>query len=244
MKRHDYTLFTVLCIILVSLAILLIGYMVYTKFIKTDDESKVNEIDILGQELFNKVSLKDSSGNLYLYDDYINYSTISNDKLLSMTLQASLNNNLVQVNDDCYLEGLGLESCYSKKVSKSDFENTYKELFGSDKTINYETFSINKDGCNETCNLNKDYITCINYYTDCTSNTDSINYVKYLKTIKEDDTIYVYANYLMLYVNNLETLTDNIDELFDKYEDELSVYKLTFNKDTSGNYYWIATSLE
>jgi len=223
------------------------------------------EVDNLGKKLFNKTSYINNYGDeLYFYDaDKLDYSNISNESKLAVTI--------ANISDGDFYEDLKYEMRYSfsddgyiyedlhyvKSISKKKFEESYKELFGNDENVKYEDFNQN----DYTCSLKNDSVEC-NNYTFYARGSAGQFYLSYDKAEYIDNSIIVYTS-LLGYNNwnasdkgaiyndyNLSNqiddryIEDNVEEtLFRDYGDKASKYKLTFNQDNNGNWYWVSTEL-
>lgn len=159
--------------------------------------------------------------------------------------------------DECY------KNYYTLKVKSNILEEKYKILFGLNKELANENFDVFVKLSDESmflanCKIFGDDLLCIlfdggNWITDT-------SYTKYEKSVLENEKLYVYVkglNYTTGYIkedkdkfiiNNemMDKEPDSYDEtfgdyLFKNFGDKAIDFKLTFEKDTDGNWYWVQT---
>ena len=275
-----------LIIIIVILVILLlgsIGYIVYDNFIKEDevtenndiqnnnnndnqdnnndnqdnggnneeenDELSEEELERLGENLFNKTNilLTGTAGDYMLYqEDDITYNDLENSQRLEYVYMQIPNSE----------KTITSTNGYSERVTTDVFEKYYHQMFGLDKSINYETFGANVDKLVE-CNLDGEYLTCNQF--DGGGALDFRTYLNYDYAKQDNEDILVYVNFLVSGFNDTgygifsdaamsnkiaedsSSFTD--DNIFDIYGNEAGLYKLTFKKDTNDNYYWYRSEI-
>ncbi len=215
----------------------------------TEKEESKN-VDVLGLNLFEKFK---TSVNDVEYDVYgnLDYDKLKNNIRLSMAFKnisidkieegtvSDLTCEAGYLTNNTGADGYYGYKCWHLKVSKSDFERSYKELFGNDKSINYQEFLFDLN----VCNLENNEIVCYQYFGgDAKSN---IQLVDYQETKLENNELYVYAKLLNVDLtkeNYSYTQTDK-ERLFSKYSSEVKNYKLTFKKDNTDNWYWFKTDI-
>ena len=282
-KNKNNTGFAVVVILLVSAVILLTGYIVYDKVlssksddngtneIKKEDNKDENKIDVnkLGRELFEKY------GDYVYSSENLNYDNLDNEIKLEMALLKSDNIiynesfknefenmdwNNVQVDE----EGMAIYPYYFKLDIKN-FENSYKNLFGQDKNINYEKFSTMAFTSEEltlplNCKKEDAYLVC--YPFDGGGDFVLIDAFEYNYAKIVDTKLNIYVNYLSLnelgqlcsdferqnviddiIYQNKDLNSSNKSKLFEKYKGKTGVYRLVFNKDSNNNWYWEETQI-
>lgn len=226
------------------------------------EEKEVNEEEInalvntLGKELFARTNYSyGNNDDYYLYsNDTITYNNIANKRRLELALKNV--NDVIEYNIQEVCLNEEDDKCLSLSVSKTAFETTYKELFGSDKDIKYEPFSNIME--TDICHLVDNTIKCYTFiggneffgnkelYYDYAELIDSDLNI-YVKSLASDPNGGVYADVEM---NNLVTTDEELlnyygDELrnilYEKYQNKASIYKLTFKKESNGNWYWTKT---
>ena len=281
-NKKNNTGFAVINIILVSLVILLTGYIVYDKVLsnKKDDNNSVEtkkenktdsnvDVDKIGKQLFEKY------GDYVYSSKNLNYSSLHNEIKLEMAL---LNSNGIIYNENfkhefenmdwsqVNEEGMAIYPYYLK-LNIKDFENSYRDLFGQDKNINYEEFSTLAFTTEEltlpfNCKKEDSHIVC--YPFDGGGDWAIMNAFNYDYAEIMDDKLNVYVNYLGLnepgegklcsdyecqnliddiIYQNEDLNNNNKSKVFEKYKDKTGVYKLVFNKDSNDNWYWEETQI-
>lgn len=215
------------------------------------------ELDNLGKELFKKTSYDNGYGDeLYFYNESkLDYNKLNNEERLAV---AFINIPSAYIYEELYNSENDQVVNLSKQVYSNDFESSYKELFGFDKKIKYEKFLIEND--DSECEANNDIIACdcngvggrgsagslyLNYEKTELVNNDLIVYTSLLGYNADNgDEGVVYNDYELINPIAGKEFTENIGEtLFKEYGDKASKYKLTFNKDTNDNWYWVSTEL-
>ena len=218
-NKRSNTGFAVVVIILISLVILLTGYIVYDKVLgnKKDDNNSVEtkkenktdsnvDVDKIGKQLFEKYT------DLVYYDGVgifssqnINYGSLDNSSRLVMALKNSKNiifdqddaSDFYDKNHTVNDEGVFLDERVLS-VKLNDFENSYRELFGESKSITYEKFRVlypinSLSSTLLTCYKENSSVSC--YMTEPACDLQSYffdyDYSEYI-----DNKLYVYVNYL------------------------------------------------
>lgn len=243
----------VLIIIVIVFTALLAGFGGYylkelnmSNFSECEKEESTN-VDALGLNLFEKFKTSVNDVEYDIYNNDLNYEKLKNSVRLSMAFKnisidkieegvvSDLTCEAGYLTNNTGTDGYYGYKCWHLKVSKSDFERSYKELFGNDKSVNYEEFLFDFN----VCNLENDEIVCYEYFGgDAVSN---IQLVDYTESKLENDELYVYAKLLNVYLNSY-TQTDK-ESLFSKYSSDVKKYKLTFKKDNTDNWYWFKTDM-
>lgn len=256
MEKESYKkLILIVGIILIGLICVWLGATFFKRDKMSDDE-----LDILGKSLYAK-TLSNYNDRYYFYGkDELTYEKMDN----SIKLEAAMRiipNTLYDINDfdsaytdSCFNQREKNYTCISKKVNKDIFERYYRELFGSDKNIEYKEFKYLESNYEE-CNLENDSIVCYPFtggdirgtssyftYDSAKQVKDTLEvYVKHLGQSYEDNSIY--SDYGLTKKIGSEERLLNKDEIFEKYADQAGEYILQFEKDKVGNWYWIKTSM-
>lgn len=246
------------------------GYLLGNSVIKSDDvvEKKENnevkeniDVDKLGRELFEKYSLKGTDNDLFFFSsiDY-SYADISTSKRLVIAL---LNpNDFYTRFNNSYEDDLGN---INYRIDLNSIENSYRYYFGN-KPINYEplewvSFYAIDLGFIECLNVDNENMYCKTF--DGGSTWSGESFVEYDYSVLKDNKLEVYVNFLAIdapynykfcsdyscnniidetvYTEDIEVL--DINEIFEKYEGKTGVYKMVFEKDADGNYYWVETDV-
>ena len=218
----------VVAVIVLAICVLgLTGYIVYDKVFKTDEpanqpvENNNNtpsiNVNELGKELFNKISIQDDYYSVYVSNealeyvllsaDDLNYDRLSNEVKLYLAYNNFTNGNVVS------------------KIEYNSFVEAYKNLFGADKTVNFTSF---ENDCN-SCTLENDYVTCVEQL-GCGNEWESITKIT-LNNAKlvNDDIVLSIAK-----------------TIYDQDGNQAKVvyhYDVTFKKDSTNNWYWYSTKL-
>lgn len=268
-----------LVILFIIIIVGLLGYILYDKGVfknvfkgnvcetcktcETNSSVSTDEITEIGQVLFAKTKVNYGQMDYFFYDkNNASYNLMSNNTKLDLAFQfltgKDLKMNLAFNPTSCY-DNNGVSKCVYESTSKSDFENSYHNLFGNDKTITYTEFQLSD--AIETCKLENDTINCYPYSGGDTTNEKE--FIQYNGAYQGDDnTIIVKTNLLVAAISdgvyadpelskkidnstyidtyNLNDLTEDI--MFKKYSSSVGTYEVTFKKDTNGNYYWVSTS--
>ncbi len=255
------------CVVIAGLG----GFWIGTYFEdKNDGKSNVTEttgmtekeIDNLGRKLFEKTSYaNDYWDELYFYnEDKLDHKSMDNETKLMV---AYMNIPNAYILEETLMSIPEEPSNYTGKaymVAKDNFEKSYKELFGASEKINYTSFETYSEE-SKTCELQNNQIVCKNNGFGGRGSAGTL-YVNYEKTELVDNSIVVYTSLLgynnwnagefgVIYsdynMNNQiadKEITENVEEtLFKEFGDKASKYKLTFNKDTNDNWYWVSTEL-
>ena len=224
-NKKNNTGFAVINIILVSLVILLTGYIVYDKVlsnkkdennsVETKKENKTDsnvDVDKIGKQLFEKY------GNYVYSNENLDYNNLGNSVKLEMAL---LNSDTIIYNKDFDINSKNLSSDggiildYYMKISIADLEKSYKELFGQDRVIDYTYTSLSSINHDSGSDIFNDFSTII--WIDEVSNplgcrkedneyvcyifwggdgVDIGNIFDYDYSELKNDKLYVYVNYL------------------------------------------------
>lgn len=213
-----------------------------------DTELSQDDIDNLGEMLFNKTKIGDSgfsSAGLYLYDNHLTYKDLSNaDRLATayyMIPDYLFEYNEFEIDEYKYLK---------KEIDLKIIEMYYHEIFGAKQDFKAGEFYIDSF----VCKLESDKLIC-EQTQGGSGDFSGREYVKYENAKLNGDELYVYADYLGnvgnevyneiggIQIGDVETKDLGKDELFNKFGDKASKYKLTFNQDANGNWYWVSTEL-
>lgn len=254
----------ILIVVLVIAVLCLGGYIIYDEVLK-EDEVKVEcvdnnddqvtgmsqeEIDNLGEMLFNKTLVHGGNDDYMLYGNNVTYESLSNGEKLKVAsllipnyfFTLSEYERTGNYPDYCY----DSVECLSKSLSAYVLENYYKDIFGQNSSMEKGDF--------DSCKFQNDEINC--YADFITGDIDKTNYFRYDSSEMNDRELLVYSYYLGIcgddvynvyrgdiYTNVEEYEQLNEDELYKKFGDKASKYKLTFNQDNNGNWYWVSTEL-
>lgn len=215
------------------------------------EKEESTNVDALGLNLFEKFKTSVNDVEYDIYNNDLNYEKLKNSVKLSMAFKnisidkieegtvSDLTCETGYLTNNTDADGYYGYKCWHLKVSKSDFEMSYKELFGNDKSVNYEEFLFDFN----VCNLENNEIVCYEYFGgDAVSN---VQLVDYTEANLENDELYVYVKLLNINLTNenyLGTQTDK-ENLFTKYNNDALKYKLTFKKDNIDNWYWFKTEI-
>ena len=249
--------------------------------VKKDNEKKLTdeEIDELGKQLFDKTS-SFSINNVYIYysDEKINVDSIKledrlNDTLENISLKNVFYNTSVSLSalhsEECFDQVTSNYTCFSYRIYKNVFENTYFNLFNQ-KIPSFSSFTSDHL---DRCVLEGDYLNC--YPMDGGTAFDgTLKYINYDKAEYEDNTMYIYSDYIGFlyglngdykayayndikltnkidntdysseiekYLNDEDNIFQDKDTLFTKFADKTGKYKLTFKQNELGNWYWVQT---
>lgn len=236
-----------------------------SNIVENKDSNEANKdnllVDALGRELFKKYNVENDF-KLYFYSDgKLNYKNFDYERKMELAL---INSNFEIIeNDNSDIEDPMLAT-YTLKVSVDNFEKSYKNYFGVSNKITYNEFggyisSVGKPFDN--CSINDSYILCNAY--DGGTVFGGKEFVRYDYSLLKDEKLEVFINYL--YVDgefgtcsdikcenvidsnnkNYDNINSNVNEteLFNKYKDKAGTYKMVFEKDTDGNYYWVETDV-
>ena len=250
----------VLLIILIILVLCLIGLVVYKMLVfdKKSDENTNNNGESSSYEVADKlysefISLSGSCGGFrFPYLDDISTRMLFAYDSIDSKLVKKFNFNSEKSYDKCITNSKD-DECILETVKVSDFEQKYKDLFGSNSKIDYSI--LPDDYAVKNGNINQ-------YFRifGCEGGVDSYSI---LEKYEEEN------NNLILYVNTFEIMVDGISsqykeladyfdkngwdiltvsndkltdkdkkKLFEHYKDDIVSYKLIFSKDVNGNYYF------
>lgn len=237
------------------------------------DLPKNPELDALGKRLYDRFKSPISNhsvSSLFFYKDKIKYEDIPNDLKLTKALQNVSEEKLYYNNNFNYDNAMKVcepfDTCdeYIYSVSIEDFYKSYYELFGSmnDPVMDDEVF-LGKDL--SLCYFDNNVIFCYPFITNW-------QYIKYISAFDHmeisNNKLNVYINVLFVglidnrnilfsdikrtnvidgncYTDGFLGRADEVDskKLLKKYEGRTGVYKMVFEKDTDGNYYWVETDV-
>ena len=218
-------------------------------------------------------------GRYFLFYDYksIKYEDLRNINRLEAAYRLIESmyafDDTFSIYDECF-DGVNdgeMIKCYREKITVDMFGEYYHKLFGNDKEIIYETFS-NYYG--DSCFIENNEISCYPYSPVTGGDTYStISYINYDYIEEKDNEIIIYVSQFIRNYNNT-TKKDEIykeydmegnlknkiadvasnfsfDEIFEKYSNQTSKYKVTFKKEENKNnlnyvllnndYYWYST---
>ena len=232
-----------------------------------DENNKLSEEELnkLGLELFSRTNTAltsyITSGNYMFYqEDDITYNDLNNEERLEYVYLQIPNSektyNLNDAYDRSCIDTENTYTCYYEKILINTFEEYYYKMFGLDKGINYEWFTVATDNFLR-CEKEENEIIC--YPTDGGGATDYRTYLNYIHAEENNSDILVYVNLLAMGYNGVEggifsdaTMNNRIadespevteDNIFDIYGDEAGLYKVTFKKDINDNYYWYSSEI-
>lgn len=221
-----------------------------------NEEQKENteeDINGLGKELFERTLYSEYGKDTYtLYDSNKSIDTLENTDKLRMAYRMA---NKTKVVNNAYMDGLNIETfehntcsvniddknCYLEKVTKNNFENAYYKLFGN-KNVKYEEFLDD----NLYCSATKEYVACIwgagmdNFvenklrFKDAElHNSQIIINVEQIFLIEDSENAEKYKDY--------ETLNEK--DFFEKYQNDVTKYKVIFKQNENKDYYWYSTEV-
>ena len=238
MDKKD-KIITVLIGIVIVLVLVLLYVFVFKKVKDIDNSNNTEKKDIekIAKEEFNKITS-------FTYPDgtHIFYNLENNDKLKA-SYENSKINRVDYNNDKCmetYYNGdaeTNNKDCLIHYVNKSDFEASYKDLFGNEQ-IKYSVF--NAVGLTN-CSLNNDRIECyqilggVEYGVTELLKLDIMENELLGKNDKKIDNLDYYNSLL---VSDKLSDEDN-NKMFEKYRDGVFTYKLIFDK--NGDDYYISS---
>ena len=250
----------ILLIILIMLVLCLIGLLAYKMLIfdKKSEGNVNNNGESSSYEVADKlylefISLSGLCGGFrfpYLAD--VSTRMLFAYDSIDSKLVKKFNFNSEKSYDKCIANSRD-DECILETVKVSDFEQKYKDLFGSNSQIDYSIlpyyYSV-KDG-----NINQYYrifgceggvysYSILEKYEE--ANDNLILYVKTLEistdvTISQYDELLDYFNKNGINRDNASNtnLTDDVKKkLFEHYKNDIVSYKLIFSKDINGNYYF------
>lgn len=273
-------------IVLLILIILGLGnYIIYDKIIMKNNSDKMvenkeedknvniengkddGELEKLAQKLYKKISVKDLHDNpMLFFKNNVNYKDFDNWSLFHMIFKID---DLKKINNDNYL---GYETCvddiehnnkecYIFKVAKKDFEDKYKEFFGSDKTISYKTVTTDTplNHLTAICEFKNafevfeedDYL--VAYDWQCgDAGWGYSDYIEYDNSKYDGEDIIISVKFLrynwngLVYADPDETVevANNISQteadanIFEIYGEKAGTFEVRFKKDINNNYYW------
>lgn len=277
-------------VILVILLLGSIGYIVYDNFIKEDEIVENNEnqnnnnqnnestneeennlteeeLNKLGESLFNKTVIKYWTGDHYLlyYDENITYNNLSDGRKSTIAF-LSIPAGYFEFNYDSFdnLSEAGAGQYLYSSVEYKYYEDSYKKMFGSDKEVLYSGGNWQFPLVN-FCKHEGEYINC--YNGNGGDAVDTIDYIQYDYTEKNDSDIIVYVKYVRctpekIYSDQGKTIIDSGDfsstlylayttrntkeatnAVFEDYYEKAGTYKVTFKEDINGNYYWYSSEI-
>lgn len=218
------------------------------------------DVDALGMKLFEEYSIKSIDNYLYFFSATdLNYDNMADNIKLEIALLEP--NGFYERWNNGYTDNLGYKYY---RIDLEELETSYKKYFG-DKDIIYNlehlTFHNLELGyieCREKDNVN---LICNDFDGGGTWAGDSFIEYDYAKL--NGDKLEIYVNFLSIdapynykfcssyhcnniidgtvYTEDIEIL--DINEIFNKYKGKTGVYKMVFEKDTDGNYYWVETNV-
>ena len=250
----------IILIVLFAAILILLSY----KFFVLDkkDNSKdpvINEnLDEVANNLYAKITKSKYESGYHTFYDLNN-----NNKLKMAYENTALVNKVNYDNDKCMdeiyknpeLDFDKRTECLLETVKKTDFEESYKDLFGTNN-IKYENFYV--FGLKQ-CTLSNAEMKCYQMLGGVEggvyeplnlekyeSNKDEIYlYINSLlkesmddNLIGKDNNIIDNSSYFDSLLVNYELIDENVKTLFEHYKGKTIDYKVTFKKDTNGNYYW------
>lgn len=230
--------------------------------IENKDSNEIKEdnlvVDALGRELFDKFYLKNKNDNyIYLFSGKdTNFNNTNYDNKL---IYALLKSDYSIVNNDTDID----EEKIQFKVNLVDLEKIYFEYFHSTISFEFKTdFDFNfyepkSDNLFGNCVNDNNQLVCNLFWGG--GITGYNQYIKYDYSKLNDNKLEVYVKYLLIDAEyglfsdrnktnsidkNIKDINYNdIDKLFSNYEDKTGIYKMVFEKDTDGNYYWVETDV-
>lgn len=236
---------------------------------KDNNEVKENiDVDKLGKELFDTFSISFIDQGYYFFgNEKLTYSNINSNYMIELAIN-QLDSNKIFNNPDYYNNGDnfvdGIIPEYRRSIEKDYVIKSYKKLFGNKNEPDLSKFYI--ASTLENCECKEDTIYCyqtlggaigIDYqffkYDYSKIENDKLNvYIKSLFIDNPDADTKFYSD--MSFENAIDNITydyhnlfdDNYklkDEYFEKYKDKTGIYKMVFEKDTDGNYYWVETDI-
>lgn len=257
----------VLLIILIILVLCLIGLLSYKIFVvdkkndnnvvENSDKTELNDekMQAIANEMYLKfVSLENLCGGFRFPDlnDESKRLLYAYDKINPQLIK-KVNTDAELSYDRCgavYDKGIFNDECLLETVKVSDFEKVYKSLFGGNSQLDYSKLPYNysvKDG-----NINK-------YHTIFGCEGGILTYSKLEKYENSNNELNLYIDVISFYVPSVETgeildllkksspddlysnklTVQEKETLFNTYKDKMISYKLKFNQDIDGNYYFV-----
>ena len=191
-----------------------------------DNKPSIN-VNAVGSEMFNKISILDDGAAPYVSDKSLEYVLLSKDSLSYISLDNKVKmflayNNIAKEKISTVNPYCGKDICLAETVDYSEFEKSYKDLFGNDKSVNFEEFEIN---CNK-CTLDNGTIKCNSY--NCGNAWESRTEISLNSSSQVNNDVVINVTKQVLY--HEEVLNDHTKQ-----------YELTFKQDSSDNWYWYST---
>ncbi len=217
--EQNNTVYTTGVIILIIIIIAGISYSVYSLFIKDDNTNfNTEELDNIGLELFDMVDNRQGY-DLPFFDteNKLTYDSIIDTEKLVLAHKL-IPDSEKTINEECTN---ALSNCAFETISVTTMEKYYHELFGSDKTVNHQFYTIYNN-----------HLTC-SYRTDeyeCTvrlgiNEASVIQYIKYDSTKEVDGDIIITVKNLYVIddvgIYSDSTESNRIDNL-EYYDDQMS----------------------
>ena len=257
--KKEGIFYTFAIIIVTILCIGTISYIIYDKFIKedeiaenveTEENIETEESRKLGLELFNNLITLRNGYYDYLFIPYlkenITYETLDYPGIIL--------ENLISENDKNINLNYNEEKCIEQVIdddSVPEDETYYNEcnVYYVEKIIIDEIFH-KTFGLNKTIDYNNTYLSCGIFkekdnkvyafnITGCGGASDGIPYIKYNYSLFNNNDLEVYVDYI--FVEGATEIEKDPEDLF--LENEITKYKVTFKKDTNGNYYWYSSEI-
>jgi hypothetical protein len=255
-------------LILVSLPLIMIGLPKLFNDSKEEkitlSEEQVDElysyIPSIDNELYNifqnkKVTVNDVNNQLLYNKIYSNMeeSDMRGSVIYEITKDNCSQEGGIYINNSCYVYDLYKSSHYF--FDKDVLSNRFVKYYGSHKTseLPYNVKDKDKDSCDL---IDDRYFCSTNRFTMKDGYNESI--IKFNKYEAKSNEIYIYVDYLYAELagddpsGNIivkvykskgdkelgSTYTFSSEIIFDKYADKARMYKNTYKKDKTGNFYW------
>lgn len=118
--------------------------------------------------------------------------------------------------------------------SKETVDKAFETFFGSSKQLNYNNLHF---GLCTTASLRNNML-YINEVETCGEATDAIFNIRYDYSEYNNEDLYLYVDYEVISGSD-----NNGNYVAFSNQNNIKSYRLVFEKDNEGNYYWVSTTL-